>query len=92
MKVAANPQDKHVLAFGDKILVITADGSVFAHGLAGNTIGVPFKLSPPDIKVAARPQDKIVLGFPGDGPSKILVITQDGGVFGHVMFPSPPPK
>jgi hypothetical protein len=89
IKVAANPQDKHVLSFGgNKILVITDDGSVFAHGLTGNTIGAPSKLSPPDIKVAARPEDKRVLVL----ANEVLVITQDGGAFGHEMFPSPPPK
>jgi hypothetical protein len=42
--VAANPQDKWVLTMGNRILVITNDGRVFAHGITDNTIGVPFQL------------------------------------------------
>jgi hypothetical protein len=92
IRVAANPQDKHVLAFGNKILVITGDGSVFAHPLSDDTVGAPFQLSPPDIKVAARPEDKRVLPFPGGGfnPGTIMVITDNGSVFGHDMFFEPP--
>jgi hypothetical protein len=65
------------LIVGSPILVITNDGSVFAHDLVGNTVGVPFQLSGP--KVAANPQDKHVLIV----GSRILVITNDGSVFAH---------
>jgi hypothetical protein len=65
------------LVVGGPILVITNDGSVFAHDLVGNTVGVPFQLSGP--KVAANPQDKHVLIV----GSRILVITNDGSAFAH---------
>ena len=65
------------LVVGGPILVITNDGSVFAHDLVGNTVGLPFELSGP--KVAANPQDKHVLIV----GSRILVITNDGSAFAH---------
>lgn len=30
---------------GNRVLVITNDGNVFAHDITGNTIGIPFQLS-----------------------------------------------
>jgi RecB family endonuclease NucS len=76
-RVAANPQDKNVLIIGARIVVNTQDGSLFAHDVSGDTIGVPFQLIGP--KVAANPQDKRVLAM----GSRILVITNDGSVFAH---------
>ncbi|MEG4148325.1 hypothetical protein, partial [Microcoleus sp. Pol12B5] len=68
--VAANPQDNHVLVMGNRILVITDDGSVFAHDINGSDVGKPYKLNS-STPVAANPQDKrvIVIG------NRILVIT-----------------
>jgi Domain of unknown function (DUF4185) len=68
--VAANPQDKWVLVLGNRILVVTNEGDVFAHDVTGNTVGIPFQLSGP--RVAANPQDKwvLVLG------NRILVLTK----------------
>ena len=68
--MAANPQDKWLLVVGNRILVVTKDGSVFAHDIAGNSIGVPFQLGGP--KVAANPQDKWVLVV----GNRILVVTK----------------
>ena len=76
-RVAANPQDKRVLTLDGRALVITNDGSVFAHDLNGNTVGVPFQLQ--GSKVASNPQDKHVLTV----GNRILVITNDGSVFAH---------
>jgi hypothetical protein len=80
--VAANPQDRHVLFSQGRLLVITADGSVFAHtlDLQSEKIGVPFQLSSPS-KVAANPQDEHVLAW----DDKILVVTADGSVFAHTL-------
>jgi hypothetical protein len=77
-KVAANPRDKWVLAMGSRILVITADGSVFAHTTSEH-VEPAAKLSGP--KVAANSQDKWVLVM----NDKILVITNDGRVFAHTV-------
>ncbi len=76
-KVAGNPQDKWVLAMGNRILVITAFGDMFAHEINGDTIGVPVQLSGP--QVAGNPQDKWVLVM----GNRILVITDNGSVFAH---------
>jgi hypothetical protein len=69
--VAANPQDKHVVAMGNRILVVTNDGQVFVHDVDGNTIKAPFRLG---VGVAANPQDKWVLAM----GNRILVVTNDG--------------
>src|SRR3954451_7298912 len=76
-KVAANPQDIRVLVMGNRILINTNDGGVFAHDISGTTIGAPFQLSGP--KVAANPQDIRVLVM----GNRILINTKDGGVFAH---------
>ena len=55
----------------------TEVGLVFAHDVAGNSIGVPFQLGGP--KVAANPQDKWVLVV----GNRILVVTKDSSVFAH---------
>lgn len=88
IKVAANPQDAHVLPWPDKILVVTKSGEIFAHELRGRTVGAPFQLAPASTKVAALPQDKRVLALQARG--ELAVITTDGSVFGHDLFPAPP--
>ncbi len=77
-RVAANPKDRWVLTLANRILVITNDGSVFAHDIAGHTVGVPYQLDGGQ-RVAANPQDKWVLTL----GNRILVITTDGSVFAH---------
>lgn len=82
VKVGANPQDKWVLEGYTSIVVITQYGDVFGHDLVPNaegqlTVGAAVQFTGP--KVAANPPDKWVLNF-GD---QLVVITQDGGVFGH---------
>ncbi|RUR83345.1 DUF1565 domain-containing protein [Chlorogloeopsis fritschii PCC 9212] len=37
--VAVQPQDKLVLIIGNRIVVVTPDGRVFAHDISGNTMG-----------------------------------------------------
>jgi hypothetical protein len=78
-KVAANPQDKRVLMYGGRILVITQSGEVFAHPTTDDRVLDAVKLT--GAKVAANPQDKWVLMYGG----KLLVITADGRVFGHEL-------
>ncbi len=75
--VAANPQDRWVVVIGNRIIVITDDGRVFAHEITGNSIGTPFQLSGP--AVAANSQDRwvVVMGI------RIIVITDNGRVFAH---------
>jgi hypothetical protein len=77
-RVAANPQDKWVLTVANRILVITNDGSVFAHDITGHTVGIPYQLEGGQ-RVAANPQDKWVLTL----GNRILIITADGSVFAH---------
>jgi hypothetical protein len=85
--VAAQPQDKWVLPqsaesisdpfdMGDRILVITKDGRVFAHRIINNTFDVSQLAGPP---VAANDWDKWVF-IRGN---RIFVILNDGRVFGH---------
>jgi hypothetical protein len=83
VRVAANPQDKFVLANYSQIKVITSNGSVFAHDidLMEGRVGSPYQMGPSNIKVAANPQDKHVLDF----GNKIVVITNDGSVYAHKL-------
>jgi len=76
-RVAANPQDKWALTMGDRILVITNDGRVFAHNI-DTAIGGGYQLQS-NQRVAANPQDKWVLAI----GNRIVVITNDGRVFAH---------
>ena len=79
-RIAANPQDKWVVSQENRVIVITTQGEVWAHAIAGNVIGNPFRLSNPSgPPVAANPQDKHVLV---EG-TRILVITDAGDVFMH---------
>jgi len=84
VKVGANPQDKWVLEGYTSIVVITQYGDVFGHDLGPETdgrlrVGAAVQFTGP--KVAANPPDKWVLNF-GD---QLVVVTQDGGVFGHAF-------
>ncbi|MGH9928244.1 MAG: hypothetical protein ACREA9_03340 [Pyrinomonadaceae bacterium] len=75
-RVGFNPQDKWVVTMGNRVLVITNNGDVFAHDF-GSTIGPAFQfIGPP---VAFNPQDKWVVTM----GNRILVITNNGSVFGH---------
>ena len=77
--VAVNPLDKWVVPDPkrDRILVVTADGRVYAHGVTDH-IEAPNHLSTP-APVAARPEDNWVLVV-GD---RLIVITKRGLVYGH---------
>jgi len=70
-KVAANPQDKWVLVMGNRIIVITNDGSVFAHDVDGDNVSTAFEFIS-DQKVAANQEDKRVLVM----ENRIFVITR----------------
>jgi hypothetical protein len=48
-KIAFNPQDRFVVVMGDRLLVITEDGSVFGHEVSGRDVGPPFQLNPADV-------------------------------------------
>ncbi|MER7195943.1 hypothetical protein, partial [Streptomyces flaveolus] len=76
-KVAFNPQDRFVVTMGNRIIVTTNDGGVFAHTIDGNKIGPLAKLEGP--KVAFNPQDRFVVTM----GNRIIVTTNDGGVFAH---------
>ncbi len=76
-EVAGRPEDKWIVNDGDRIIVIKADGSVFAHKVTNNKVNAPSKLSGP--RVAANPDDKWVL----IGAGAIDVITRSGSVFRH---------
>jgi hypothetical protein len=78
-KVAANPQDRRVLITGNRILVITDAGDVYAHRIDGDRVLDAVKLSGP--KVAANPQDKWVLMY----GAELVVITAAGEVFQHAL-------
>jgi Domain of unknown function (DUF4185) len=82
--VASRPEDRWVVTAGDRILVITQAGEVFAHelDLAGKTVGRPFRLAGP--RVAARPEDKWLVAMGG----RLLVGTADGRVFAHPVLPN----
>lgn len=84
VKVGANPQDKWVLEGYTSLVVITQYGDVFGHDLVPDaeghlTVGAAVQFEGP--KVAANPPDKWVLNL-GD---HLVVVTQDGGVFGHTF-------
>ncbi len=95
--VGAQPQDRWVLRgrpvvvgfTGDgvavlrhRIIVITAEGRVFAHELGARTVKPAFPLTGPP--VAARPEDKLVFNmFSEQADSRLLVVTTGGGVFAH---------
>src|SRR5687768_16531598 len=44
-KIAFNPQDRFVMAVGNRIAVITQDGSVFGHEVSGHHSGEAFKFT-----------------------------------------------
>ncbi|MFC9329053.1 hypothetical protein [Kitasatospora sp. NPDC057015] len=75
--VAANPVDRWVFLMGDRIVVITNDGRVYAHQVTGSAIKPAYQLAGP--AVAANPVDRWVLPE-GD---RIVVITNDGRVYAH---------
>ena len=75
--VAANVQDKAVVAMPDRILVITNSGGAHVHAITEKTVGTPFQLG--GFPVAANPQDKWVLTI----GNRILVITNNGAVHVH---------
>jgi Domain of unknown function (DUF4185) len=77
--VAVNPLDKWVVPDPkrNRLMVVTADGRVFAH-LVTDHIEVPYQLSTP-APVAARPEDNWVLVV-GD---RLIVITKRGLVYGY---------
>ena len=77
--VASRPEDRWVIATGQRILVITQAGEVFAHDVdvAGKTVGKPRRLASP--RVAARPEDKWLAA----SGNRLLVGTADGRVFAH---------
>jgi hypothetical protein len=76
-------QRKFVIALGDSIAVIHADGRVFSHPVGAREVGAASQLTGP--KVGAKPQDKFVLGL-GGPPGEIAVITRDGRVFVHPIL------
>lgn len=81
-RIAANPQDKWVVSQADRIVVITAQGEVWAHTVTGSVIGTAVRLgNPSGPPVAVNPQDKHVLV---DG-TRILVVTNVGDVFMHEL-------
>jgi hypothetical protein len=79
--VATNPEDKWVLVVGDRILVITKNGKVFAHRITDKTIHPTVELAVPEGGVAGSPRDRWVLGM----GNKIVVITGNGDVVTHVV-------
>jgi hypothetical protein len=82
VRVAAREDDRWVVTHGNRILVITRQGQVFAHMVNGNVIEHAFPMpNPSGPPVAANPQDKHVL-VAGNG---LLVITDVGDVFMHEL-------
>ena len=79
--VAVNPQDKHVLGIGRRIVVITDDGSVFSHDLISDRVSDAHHHT--GARVAANPQDKWVVST----SKRIVVVTDDGSVFSHELLP-----
>ena len=78
-RVAFNPEDKFVVVMGNRILVLNGPaGQVFAHEIAGNTIGPVVGLT--GARVAFNPQDKFVVVM----GNRILVLNGPAGqVFAH---------
>lgn len=78
---AGRPEDRYVFATGNRILVVTQTGEVFAHPyLNGGQIGDPVRLSQtPCSLVGTRTEDKWVL-FDQDN---FIVVTETGQVWGH---------
>jgi len=81
--VAANPMDKWVLVVGDRILVITEDGKVYAHEITETemTVHPAVELVMPPGGVAGTPGDRWVLAM-GD---KIVVVRGNGQVVTHLV-------
>jgi hypothetical protein len=76
-KIAFNPQDRFVVALGNKIVVTTQDGSVFGHDVVGHRSGDAFQFTGP--RAAFNPQDRFVVTI----GNQLIVTTQNGDVFGH---------
>jgi Cysteine-rich secretory protein family len=85
-KVAFNRDlDRFVVTMGNRVIVITWDGDVFGHDVAGNTIGEAFKFG--GSKVAFnRELDRFVVTM----GSRTIVMTKDGDVWGHDIWVDPP--
>jgi hypothetical protein len=79
--VGARPEDKWVLAQGNRVLVVTNNGLVFQHPISSGSVGTPIGIPPISgaIPVAARSTDKWLLAHGAD----LLVVTEDGHVFAH---------
>ncbi|MFH8605391.1 hypothetical protein ACH4B8_37425, partial [Streptomyces flaveolus] len=69
--VAFNPQDRFVVTMGNRIIVTTNDGGVFAHETNQNRVMRVAKLEGP--KVAFNPQDRFVVTM----GNRIIVTTKD---------------
>jgi hypothetical protein len=76
--------DKWVLGMDSDLVVITTEGKVFAHHVAGDYVNPAYQLSGP--LVAANPQDRWVLAQ----NDRVLVVTNKGEVFAHQMFQNKP--
>jgi hypothetical protein len=77
-KIAFNPQDRFVVPLGNRIAVITQDGSVFGHEVSGHDVGAPFKFT--DFKAAFN---RLVDRFVFTISNMLIVTTRNGDAFGH---------
>jgi hypothetical protein len=74
-KVASNPQDRWLLALGNRLLVVTREGNVFAHDVVGRDIRPAFPFG--GAKIGFNPNDRFmaVLG------NRLVVTTNEGNAF-----------
>jgi hypothetical protein len=76
-KIAFNPEDRFVVAIGNRIVVTTKSGGVFGHDVSGHTSGEAFQFS--GARAAFNDVDRFVVVI----GNTLLVTTRSGDVFGH---------
>jgi hypothetical protein len=83
------PEDKRILPYDDKVLVVRSDGYVWYQTIGLNSVG-GYQFLPPRIQpsgyvplVAVNPGDKWVV--PDPKRNRLLVVTADGRVFAHLV-------
>jgi hypothetical protein len=76
-RIAFKPEDRFVVAIGNRIVVTTKSGDVFGYDVSGHRIGDAFQFT--GTRVAADLQDRFVAVM----GHVLLVTTRSGEVFGH---------
>ncbi len=76
--VAANPQDRFVVAMGSRILVVTDDRKVFVHGVFDGVVDFGYQLN--GVLRPEKPGDRVLVL-----ENRLLVVAADGRVFARTV-------